>query len=838
MTPPSAETPARVRRALWAAAVTAVWVVAVAVHVVRPSDTWVAVAFVGVQAGSAAAAWWGSRTAREELRLPARLVAAGLASNALGELSWYLWIIDSESTDASLADVGWLTAYVFLIAALVVVLRRSRAGHERDVDSLIDAATIVTVSVMVLWTISVSAIAGDATLTPFIKLVWSSYPIADALLIALVLRIATDRHARQWVDPWFGVGVAAWLVADIGFLTLPLTDFHENWENAGWMLGALLMARFHRGGRAWTHELGRGDHTVVRLFVAIGPLFAVPVLLAYDRFTAQPVGSIPLILGATVLLLLALVRTARLLGAQQRDQAALAAARDEALQASRAKSEFLATISHEIRTPMNGVIGLSELLMQTDLDERQRQYAEGVSGAGGMLLNLIDDILDFARVENDEVELRLGEVSLVDVLEETADLIAPTAHGKRLEVVTRIDGPVPDLVRADGARLRQIVFNLASNAVKFTAAGEVTLRGAVLGEGDGWVDVRLEVHDTGIGIGEELRGQLFDAFSQGDSSHTRQYEGTGLGLATARKLVRLMGGRIGVESEPGSGSTFWVELHLEVLAPQDQAELPRLDGLRVLAVDDNATNRLVVGDLLRGWGAEVDTVDGGTAALEALAHNAHYDVCVLDLMMPVMTGMELAARVQQAAGGGPRLVLLTSDPAVDQARASRAGFSATLTKPVHSDQLRGVLAALAQAPQAAPEEPAPVRVLVVDENPTNQLITAGMVEYLGFHASTAGDDVEALIALARAPYDVVLLDCHLPLREEAATVAEIRRFEGAGGRLPVVAMTTRDPDDADGDAMEVLGPAGIDDHVTRPIALEALAATLERWVPVPQAGPR
>jgi len=572
---------------------------------------------------------------------------------------------------------------------------------------------------------------------------------------------------------------------------------------------------------------------VVRLFVAIGPLFAVPVLLAYDRFTAQPVGSLPLLVGTTLLLLLSLVRTARLLQAQQRDQQALAAARDEALQASRAKSEFLATISHEIRTPMNGVIGLSELLMRTELDERQRQYAEGVHGAGGMLLNLIDDILDFARVENDQVELSLGEVSLADVLEETADLIAPTAHAKRLEVVTRVDGDVPELVRADGARLRQIVFNLASNAVKFTAAGEVTLRGVLLAEADGWVDVRLEVHDTGIGISDELRGQLFEAFSQGDSSHTRQYEGTGLGLATARELVRLMDGRIGVETQPGEGSTFWVELHLQELAPQDTAQHHRLDGLRVLVVDDNDASRDVVGDLVRSWGAEVDAVDGGTAALETLAHNAHYDICVLDLVMPVMSGTELGARIQQKTGGGPRLVLLTSDPSVDHARAARSGFSATLTKPVHADQLRDVLVSLADAPHPVPEEPE-VKVLVVDENPTNQLITAGMVEYLGHQASTAGDDVEALIALARTTYDVVLLDCHLPLRNEAATVAEIRRFQGPGGRVPVVAMTTRDPDDCDGDPMLVLGPAGIDDHVSRPIALEALASVLERWLPVAQ----
>ena len=826
MIPPPSAAPARsARRMLWAALVAGIWVAAVLIHVIRPSDLWVAVAFIGVQAGAAVMAWIGSLSAAPERRLPARLVALGLASNAFGELMWYTVVIDSEFTDASFADVGWLVAYVFLIAALVISLNRARAGVRRDVDSLIDAATIVTVSVMVLWTISVASIAGDPSLTPFIKLVWSTYPIADAILLALVLRIATNRRARQWMDPWFGVGVVAWLVADLGFLTLPLSDFNENWENAGWMLGAILMARFHRGGQAHASRSLVHDHISVKLIVAIGPLFAVPALLLLDVLLDREVDVWPLIIGSVILLLLALVRTARLLTAQQRAQEDLEAARDAALQASRAKSEFLATMSHEIRTPMNGVIGLSQLLMQTDLDERQRQYAEGVHGAGGMLLNLIDDILDFSRVESAGLELEVADVEVVDVVEETADLVAPSAHSKRLELVTECDPRLPELVRGDGARIRQILFNLASNAVKFTATGEVTLRVRMLGERHGQARLRFEVTDTGIGITEDVRERLFDVFSQGDSSNTRQYDGAGLGLATASKLVDLMDGEIGVDSAPGVGSTFWFTLELAIVSERQPTEPRRLDGLRVLAVDDNPTNRLVLSDLLRQWGAEVDTADGATSALAMLAGPSSYDVAVLDMMMPVMNGLDLATRITDSGAHGPRLVLLTSDPEVDQTRAAHSGFAATLTKPVRSAQLRAVLADLAAEQSLEEESGASGRILVVDENPTNQLITSGMVEYLGYNASVAADEVEALIALARVRYDAVLIDCRLPVRGELKTAQEIRRFHGAGERVPIIAMTAAET----GDHLADLHEAGIDDHLTRPIALESLSHVLTRW---------
>ena len=550
-------TPGALRRVVWPAAVVVALVVAVAVHVVRPSTLWVAVAFIGTLSGAALCAWIASFRTPPPRRLPAMLVAAGLTTNALGELAWYTVVIGSESTDVSLADVGWVVSYFFLGAALWISLVQSREGERFDLESIIDALTIVAVSVLTLWNFSVAQIAGDPSLTPLVKLVWSTYPIMDAILIGLVIRIATDRRARATIDPWFGVGVAAWLVADIGFLTLPLSDFHENWENAGWMIGAILMARFHRGGRGRTDARPvTEERWLGKLAIAMGPLAVVVMLPAIDLLLGRPLRPWGLIVGGTILLGLAMVRTARLLSSEQRAIRDLSAARDAALQASKAKSEFLATMSHEIRTPMNGVLGLSDLLLRTDLDERQRSYAEGVHGAGESLLVLINDILDFSKVEAGRLELEEVDLDLVSVLEGSAEIVAGAAQGKGLELLTVCDPDLPARVRGDPGRLRQVLINLASNAVKFTESGEVMLRATLVpGSGEGTV-VRFDVSDTGIGVDPDTE-RLFEAFSQADTSTTRVYGGTGLGLAICKRLVELMGGEIGVDSAPSQGSSFW-----------------------------------------------------------------------------------------------------------------------------------------------------------------------------------------------------------------------------------------------------------------------------------------
>jgi len=593
---------------------------------------------------------------------------------------------------------------------------------------------------------------------------------------------------------------------------------------------AAALGRLARGGTAEHYETcrARADGTVVEVALTLSA-------------TLDASGAIT---GASTI--------ARDISQRKRLEADLSAARDEALEAARLKSEFLAIMSHEIRTPLNGVIGMTSLLLETPLAGEQREYAETIRRSGDALLAVINDILDFSKIEAGKLELEVLDFDLVAAVEEAVELLAERADAKGLELAILIEPDVPPAVRGDRDRLRQILVNLLANAVKFTDRGEVVVAVQTAQDAAGAPLIRFEVTDTGIGIAAEAQARLFASFTQANASTTRTHGGTGLGLAIAKRLVELLGGDIGVDSELGKGATFWFTARLpEAPAVAEPEAAADLSGLDVLVVDDNATNRRILSLTLSRWGMRPATADGAARALDLLraaaAAGRPFPLVLLDFLMPVTNGVELAAAITaDPALRGCRMVLLTSTghrPGADLVRS--AGIAASLSKPVRTSALHACIATVVGTRdpggrQSAPP-PGPIaarhpsHVLLVEDNPVNQQVAARMLEKMGHRVDVAGNGLEAVVAVREIPYAAVLMDCQMPEMDGYDATRAIRRLPGRE-RIPIIAMTAS--------AMETdrrrCLDAGMDDHLPKPVQLVQLRDRLDRWLaeaaPAPAAG--
>ena len=536
---------------------------------------------------------------------------------------------------------------------------------------------------------------------------------------------------------------------------------------------------------------------------------------------------------------------------RQRARDELANARDEAREASRSKSNFLAVMSHEIRTPMNGVIGLTGLLLDSSLSETQRLHAEGVRASGEALLDIINDILDFSKIEAGKLDLETVDFDLVNATEEVVGLVAESARAKGLELVSYCRPEVPTALRGDVGRLRQILLNLLTNAVKFTESGEVVLRASLVhGAPSGRVVVHVEVADTGIGIAPNVADRLFDPFAQADASTTRRYGGTGLGLAICRLLAGAMGGSIGLDSRPGDGSTFWVRLPfehaLEPVSTPDQDRGNSLEGRRVLVVDDNETNRLVLTSQLRAWDIAADAASDAYAGLERLrgaaAEASPYDLALVDMVMPGMDGLEMAHAVRADSQIDSTRLLLVTSVVMEAEAPTQAGFVASLTKPVRLSWLydalvRAMTPVSGKATGGVPSSPVVAAgsrgtVLIVEDHAINQEVAKGMVAKMGYGCDVAADGVEALDALERRGYDAVLMDCHMPRMDGYQATAEIRRREAGQRHVPIFALTAS----ALVEDREKCIAAGMDDYLAKPVKHRDLEDMLDRWLAREAAG--